>query len=307
MLHFAFDILRAAEAAAIASSHFVGCGDKNKADDAATTAMRRVLNEIPGFGAKIVIGEGKKDDAPGLFEGEIVGPSEVAWDIAVDPLDGTTQTAKGGPGAMSVIAVGCPNSFFATDAFYMKKVAYGPRLVNLLRREWCSLEGSLVNRNLDELLYLIVRSCEDREFTVCILDRPRHEEAIRTFRKNGWRVRLIQDCDVAAAIGTALPKSGIDLYYGIGGAPEGVLTAAALKCLGGHIEGMIVDDKTHEPIDGKVLRTNDLASGDVLFVATGVTEGHLLNGVRSGHKTNSIMTYSGTQRIHWIDGSNLSR
>jgi fructose-1,6-bisphosphatase/sedoheptulose 1,7-bisphosphatase-like protein len=309
MMHFAFDILRATEAAAVAASDFIGVGDKIQADHAATCAMRRVLNGISDFGARIVIGEGKKDDAPGLFEGEVVGQGDPHWDIAVDPLDGTSQTAKGGPGAMAVIAVGAYDHLFATDCFYMKKVAYGPRIVEAVRaiRQQRSLLMNLLMDDLEEFLYYINASptllCHGR-LTVCMLDRPRHEDAIKTFRKCGWRVRLIQDCDVSAAIGTALPNSGVDLYYGIGGAPEGVIAAAAMKCLGGHFEGILVDQKDYKPLDGRLLEIEDLAAGDVIFCATGVTDGHLLQGVRPKHKTHSVLMYSGTRRVYWIDAHN---
>lgn len=305
MMHFAFDILRATEAAAMAASDYIGCGDKIQADHAATGAMRRVLNGIEDFGAKIVIGEGKKDNAPGLFEGEVVGRDDPYWDIAVDPLDGTSQAAKGGPGAMSVIAVGGYDHLFATETFYMKKLAYGPRIVEAVRRirDYRALRMTLLD-DLEEFLHYVHAQFVATRLTVCLLDRPRHADAIKTFHKCGWRVRLVQDCDVSAAIGTAMPNSGVDLYYGIGGAPEGVIAAAAMKCLGGHFEGILVDDKEHKPIDGKLLQIEDLAAGDVIFCATGVTDGHLLRGVRPGHKTHSVLMYSGTKRVYWIDAHN---
>lgn len=304
MHHHAFDILRATEAAAIASAEFIGNGDKIAADHAATNAMRSVLNKIENFGARIVIGEGIKDGAPGLFEGEIVGTSGTPlWDIAVDPLDGTTQAAKGGPGAMSVIAVGRSNNLYATSDFYMLKMAYGHKLLRAVRDTQINWHLDPINLKtpLKDFLHYINSYCICQSLTVCILDRPRNAEFIETFRERKWKVRLIQDCDVSAAIATALPDSGVDLYYGIGGAPEGVIAAAAMKCLGGVHEGIIVDHKTYEPIDGKLLRTEDLAGGDVIFCATGVTDGHLLKGVRPGRKTNSVLMYSGTGRTYWID------
>lgn len=294
MMQFAFDILRATEAAAIAASKYIGAGDKEKADFAATTAMREVLNGIEDFGGQIVIGEGKKDNAPGLFEGETVGKSKIAWDIAVDPLDGTSQAAKGGSGAMSVIAVGGLNKLYATNDFYMLKIAYGPRLKKIIGN--CCVDHDL-QKMLSDMQYI------GETLTVCMLDRPRHTKYIEIFRQAGWRVRLIQDCDVSAAIATALPDSGVDLYYGIGGAPEGVIAAAALRCLGGIHEGIVIDHKTLEPVDGKVLKTEDLASGDVIFCATGVTSGHLLRGVKPGNKTNSVLMHSANQRLYWIDAS----
>jgi len=279
-----------------------------QADHAEVAAVRGGLNDIAAFGARIVIGEGKKDNAPGLFEGEVVGKDDPAWDIAVDPLDGTSQTAKGGPGAMSVIAVGAYDHFFATDCFYMKKMAYGPRIADAVRRirEYRGIRMSLLD-NLEEFLTYLQAQFEDERLTACLLDRPRHVDAIKTFHKCGWRVRLIQDCDVSAAIGTAIPDSGVDLYYGIGGAPEGVIAAAAMKCLGGHIEGVLVDHKDYKPVDGRLLRTEDLAKGDVIFCATGVTDGHLLDGVKPGHKTHSVLMYSGTRRVYWIDANNMNR
>lgn len=302
-MQFAFDILRATEAAAAAASEYVGAGDKERADFVATAAMRNVLNEIDSFGAQIVIGEGKKDNAPGLFEGEKVGKSETAWDIAVDPLDGTTQTAKGGPGAMSVIAVGGLNKLYATSDYYMLKIAYGPRLKKIMQKFQVDRARLFATLELEDMLYYIQSHFIGQTLTVSMLDRTRHAGCIDTFRKAGWRVRLIQDCDVSAAIATALPDSGVDLYYGIGGAPEGVIAAAAMKCLGGDHEGVVVDHKTLEPIDGKLLKTEDLASGDVIFCATGVTSGDLLQGVQPGRKTHSVLMYSVSQRTYWINAS----
>lgn len=303
MMQFAFDILRATEAAAAAASEYIGAGDKERADFVATCAMRNVLNEVEDFGAQIVIGEGKKDNAPGLFEGEKVGKAATAWDIAVDPLDGTTQTAKGGPGAMSVIAVGGLNKLYATSDFYMLKMAYGQRLKKVMREFWGDRQRLFVTRELEDMLYYTQAHFVGQTLTVCMLDRPRHARFIESFRKAGWRVRLIQDCDVSAAIATALPDSGVDLYYGIGGAPEGVIAAAAMKCLGGVHEGVVVDHKTLEPVDGKLLKTEDLAAGDVIFCATGVTDGHLLKGVQPGHKTHSVLMHSASQRTYWIDAA----
>lgn len=303
MMQFAFDILRATEAAAVAAFDHIGSGDKLAADHAATEAMRTVLNEVEDFGGQIVIGEGKKDNAPGLFEGEKVGKGDLAWDIAVDPLDGTSQTAKGGPGAMSVIAVGGLNKLYATSDFYMLKLAYGPKLKEIMGRCWGDKNRLFVTRDLKDMLYYTYEYFVGQKLTVCMLDRPRHAEFIKTFREAGWRVRLIQDCDVSAAIATALPDSGVDLYYGIGGAPEGVIAAAAMKCLGGVHEGVIVDHKTLEPVSGEILKTEDLAAGDVIFCATGVTDGHLLRGVQPGCKSHSVLMHSGSQRAYWIDAA----
>lgn len=283
LIELGFYLLHATQMAAVESSRWVGRGDKNAADQAAVDAMRSALADVPGAGV-VVIGEGEKDQAPMLYVGETIGPGEPLFDIAVDPLDGTTQTARGGPEAMSVIAVGRRGSLYPAPEFYMKKIAVGPapdgkppllsldwpipRLVESLTRQW--------GRPASEL-------------TVCLLDRPRHQEFIKEFRALGCRLRLIADCDVSAAIATALPDSPVDLYYGIGGAPEGVIAAAAMKCLGGYFEGQLVDEKG-TPTDGRVLTAEELAAGEVMVCATGVTTGSLLTGVKE--KQDEVVSHS---------------
>jgi fructose-1,6-bisphosphatase II len=264
------EIIRATEAAAIASSSWVGRGDKVAADNAATEAMAARLNSID-FAGKVVIGEGKKDGAPGLFTGDCLGlnwntKGTPIFDIAVDPLDGTTQTSKGGPEAMSVLAVGNEGSLLESEGWYMKKLAYGPKI------------KAKANINiLDTLKLTLLKAANALEkdiskLTVCVLDRPRHSSIILDLRLFGCRIKLIQDCDVSAAIATAIPDSGIDLYMGVGGAPEGVIGAAALKCLRGGFQGMMCDN-AGSVYDSKVLEMEDLAKGDVIFCATGVTDG----------------------------------
>lgn len=292
------EIIRATEAAAIAASKWVGRGDKIAADKAATDAMANRLN-IVNFAGKVVIGEGKKDNSPGLFTGDRVGTNWIEenaqiYDIAVDPLDGTTQTSKGGPEAMSVLAIGNESCLFESEGWYMKKLAYGPKIKNKTTLNLSDGINSIVYKSAQALEKNVER------VTVCLLDRPRHKNLIEELRNVGCRIKLIQDCDVSAAIATAIPESGIDLYMGIGGAPEGVIGAAALKCLRGDFQGKLCDN-TNFIEYGNVLGFEDLAKGDVLFCATGVTDGSLLKGVRwteRGPKTHSLLmrSESGTVR-----------
>lgn len=297
------EIIRATEAAAIAASEWVGRGDKLAADSAATSAMANRLNNI-AFAGKVVIGEGKKDGAPGLFTDDLLGLNWEAkgtpiYDIAVDPLDGTTQTAKGGPEAMSVLAIGNEGSLLKSEGWYMQKLAYGPKLkthadLNISDRLFITLSktAKTLGKDISKL-------------TVCVLDRPRHNHMIVELRTFGCRIKLIQDCDVSAAIATAIPDSGIDLYMGVGGAPEGVIGAAALKCLRGGFQGIMCDN-SGATYDTKVLEMEDLAKGDVSFCATGVTDGSLLKGVRwtgTGPKTHSLLMRSESGTVRWIETS----
>lgn len=302
MRNLNLEMVRVTEGAAIAAAAFVGCGDKIAADLAATEAMRERLAKID-FQGRVVIGEGKKDNAPGLFRGDKVGKdlAENEYDIAVDPLDGTTPTSKGGNEAMSVIAVGNKNAFLETEEWYMWKLAYGPTIVRNLTKQECHVEllsGS--DADLSHLINLLTKAANKHisKFTVCILDRPRHDSIITTLRKIGCRIKLIQDCDVSAAIATAMPESGIDVYLGIGGTPEGVLGAAALKCLGGCFQGKSCEQSN------TIYTTEELAKGDVIFCATGVTDGSLLKGVRwtssAGPITHSILMRSESGTVRFI-------
>ncbi|HTL70777.1 MAG TPA: fructose-bisphosphatase class II family protein [Candidatus Eisenbacteria bacterium] len=288
------DIVRVTEAAAIAASAWVGSGDKKAADKAATDAMRSRLNGID-FKGRVVIGEGIKDESAGLFAGETVGSerSLKVYDLAVDPIEGTRPTAHSGPEALSVMAVAEKGALFSTSEFYMNKFAYGPEIA---RKTILSITDPL-----EKTIRLVSKATgkEPRRIMVCLLDRPRHEPLVAELRGLGVRIKLIQDCDVSAAIAACLPESGIDLLCGIGGAPEGILTACAIKCLRGEFQAQIVHkDGSVEP---RILSLDDLVSGECVFSATGITDGSLLRGVRytpQGPVTNSIFmrSASGTVR-----------
>ncbi len=297
MLSNGFAFLRATQSAAIAASQFIGSGNKLAIDGAATDAMRLQLNGA-AFRGEIVVGEGEKDNAPGLFKGEIVGKctSNEIYDIALDPIDGTSPAAKMGPEAMSVVAVGDTNHLFPAPSFYMKKLAVGPLVAQ---------QGKInLNWDLDHIVYQLAIYLKKPidEVTVCLLDRPRHEVFIKEFRRVGCKVKLIADCDVSGAIATALHSSPVDLYYGIGGAPEGVIAAAAMKCLGGYFEGMLVE-QDGTPLESNIYESEELAKGEVLFCATGVTTGSMLRGVkkkRSETTCHSVLMHYPTKNIHWV-------
>ncbi len=292
------DMVRVTEAAAIAASAWIGSGDKKAADKAATDAMRSRLNAID-FAGNIVIGEGIKDESAGLFAGERVGIAKgndiKVYDIAVDPIEGTRPTANSGPEATSVLAVAEKGALLSTSAFYMNKLAYGPAIAN---RTKLSITDPL-SRTID----LVSKATEkDRtKIVVCLLDRPRHEKIIAELRALGVRIRLIQDCDVSAAIASCLPDSGIDLLYGIGGSPEGVITACAIKCLRGDFQSQIVNkDGSVAP---KVYSMEDVVKGPCAFAATGITSGSLLRGVRytpEGPATNSVFMRSISGTVRWL-------
>lgn len=277
------EIARVTERAAVAAALWRGRGDEKAADQAAVDAMRRELNKMHIAG-RIVIGEGERDMAPMLFIGEEVGTGEgPGVDIALDPLEGTTICAKNLPNALTVIAVAAKGSLLNAPDVYMEKIAIGPGYppgVVSLRRS--------ASENLTALAE--VKGVPVSQVTACILDRPRHAQLIEEIRALGAAIRLIGDGDVAGVIHTTDPEeTGIDVYMGIGGAPEGVLAAAALRCMGGQMEGRLqlnTNEKraraeemgVHDPY--RVYTLDDLASGDVIFAATGVTDGNLLNGVR---------------------------
>ncbi len=280
--NLALELVRVTEAAALAAARWVGKGEKESADGAAVDAMRLLLDTVPMDGI-VVIGEGEKDEAPMLFNGERIGdgsPPEV--DIAVDPLEGTRLTARGMPSALAVIALSERGTMFDPGpCVYMEKLAGGPEIADLL--------------SLEEPLPDVVRKVAERKGTdpgdvsVVVLDRPRHEERIAALREVGARVRLITDGDVSAALFAVSGEGGVDLLWGIGGTPEGVISAAAIKCLGGQILGRLWprdDDERKAALDAgydldEVLDADRLVSGDdVFFAATGVTDGELLQGVR---------------------------
>jgi len=269
--NLALELIRVTETAALAAAPWVGRGQKDLADKAAVEAMRKMINTVDMAGV-VVIGEGEKDNAPMLHNGESVGNQEgPACDVAVDPIDGTSLTANGMNGAISVIALAPRGTMYdPKTSFYMNKIVTGPQAANVI-----DITATTAH-NITAVAKAKNLSISD--ITVVVLNRPRHEQLIKEIRECGARIRLIQDGDVAAAIETARPNTGIDLLMGIGGTPEGVITAAAMICLGGAIQGQLhIDGKGSGPI----LMTRDLVnSDDVFLAATGITDGELIKGIR---------------------------
>ena len=309
--NLAMEIMRATEAAALAAGRWMGRGDKNAADGAAVEAMRVVLSSVRMEGV-VVIGEGEKDEAPMLFNGEQIGDgSPPSMDIAVDPVDGTTLTSLGRGGAIAVIAMSERGSMFDPGpCVYMDKIAAGPAAIDVIDI------NAPVKANLEAVAKALGEKVSD--VTAVILDRERHTDIIRECREAGARIRLIPDGDVAGAISVAWRNSGNDILFGVGGTPEGVISACALKALGGTIQGKLWprnDEERTAALDAgydldKTLLLDDLVSGDdVFFAATGITDGELLRGVRywgEGAGTQSLVmrSKSGTIRIieaqhHW--------
>ncbi|MBI3312653.1 MAG: fructose-bisphosphatase class II family protein [Candidatus Omnitrophica bacterium] len=294
------DLVRVTEAAAIAASAWVGSGDKESADKAATEAMRERFNQTD-FSGRIVIGEGKKDNSYGLYAGEKVGKlaenkNLLPYELAVDPIDGTRPTVTSGPEAISVLAVAKEGALFSTEEFYMDKLAYGPEIAS---KTTLQLKDP-ISKNIKLISYATGK--ELSKIVVCLLDRPRHEHIIKELRGLGVRIKLIQDCDISGAIATCLPDSGIDLLCGIGGAPEGVITACAMKCLKGGFQGQVVTKDLKVP-DPKVYSINELVQGECAFAATGITNGSLLRGVRftsQGPVTNSVFMRSESHTVRWL-------
>jgi fructose-1,6-bisphosphatase II len=305
--NLALEGVRITEAAALASARLMGRGDRIAADQAATEAMRGALNDLDVEG-EVVIGEGERDEAPVLYVGERVGRAgsgALVVELALDPLEGTKLCATGAANAISVIAMGPKGSLLRAPDTYMEKIAVGPEAcgaVDLTRP---------VTANLRAVADALGKYVED--LTVVILDRPRHEQLIREVREAGARIRLIGDGDVSAAINTCLPDTGIDLLVGIGGAPEGIISAAALRCMGGDMQGRLRyrNDAERERaramgIDDveKVFRIDELARGDVMFASTGVTNGDFLKGVRftgDGARTHSVVMRSRTGTVRYIE------
>jgi fructose-1,6-bisphosphatase II len=301
--NLALELVRVTEAGALAASRLVGRGDKEAADQAAVDAMRHMLRSVQMDGV-VVIGEGEKDEAPMLYNGEHIGNGQPpAVDIAVDPLEGTTLTAKGMPSALSVIALADRGSMFDPGpCVYMEKLAGGPDIADLLDLDVGIAEviGRVAER----------RGKSPGDVMVVVLDRPRHEEGIKAIRDAGARVRLISDGDVSAALLAVSERSPVDLLWGVGGTPEGVISAAAIKCLGGQLVGRLWprdDEERQAALDAgydleRQLRVDDLvASDDCFFSATGVTDGDVLQGVRfgAGHATTESLVMrsrSGTVR-----------
>lgn len=301
--NLALELVRVTEAAAMAAARWVGRGDKNGADAAAVNAMRQLIGSVSMNGV-VVIGEGEKDDAPMLFNGERVGDGTgPEADVAVDPIDGTTLTAKGMANAIAVIAVAERGAMFDPSAvFYMEKLVVG--------RE--AAEDIDINAPIEHNLRAVARAQGERveDLTVCILDRPRHEDLVARIRAAGARIKFITDGDVAGAIMAARDGTGVDMLVGIGGTPEGIITACAITCLGGTIQARLWprdDDERRKALDAghdldRVLTTTDLVTGDnIFFCATGITDGELMEGVRytpDGPTTHSIVmrSKSGTIR-----------
>ena len=304
--NLALEVVRVTEAAALSASRLMGRGDEKAADQAAVDAMRQALNGLSIDGT-VVIGEGERDEAPMLYIGEKVGSGDgPKIDIALDPLEGTTITAKGGANALAVIAMAESGNFLNAPDVYMDKIAVGPGLPE----DVVSLDAG-PEKNLKELAK--ARRCEIEDLLVCILDRPRHAELIAKTRAAGARIMLITDGDVSGVIATAQPDSGVDIYMGSGGAPEGVLAAAALRCIGGQMQGRLLfrneDEKARAARWGikdlnRVYKMLDLAKGNVMFAATGVTTGPMLKGVRrfaGGAITHSLVMRSKTRTVRYIE------
>lgn len=304
--NLALELVRVTEAGALASGRWVGRGDKEGGDGAAVDAMRQLVSSVSMRGV-VVIGEGEKDEAPMLYNGEQVGNGNgPEVDFAVDPVDGTTLMAKGMPNAISVLAVAERGAMFDPSAvFYMEKIAVGPDYADAIDIT------APVAENIARIAKIKKGSSSD--VTVCVLDRPRHLELMQQIRDTGARIRLISDGDVAGAIAAARPDSGTDILIGTGGTPEGIIAAAAMRCMGGALQGRLAptdDTERQKAVDAghdldRILNTTDLVSGEnVFFTATGVTDGDLLRGVRysgGGAYTQSIVMRSKSGTVRMID------
>lgn len=305
--NLALEVVRVTEAAAIASARLMGRGDQHGADRAAVEAMRRAFDGVAIRG-EVVIGEGERDEAPMLFIGEKVGrwrEGDPAIEIAVDPLEGTNLCASGGPNALSVIAMGEEGRLLRAPDVSMEKIAAGPRARGAIALDRTPTE------NVTAVARALGRELGD--VTVVVLDRPRHAALVAELRAAGARVKLIPDGDVAAAIATCVPESGVDLLMGTGGAPEGVLGAAALRCMGGDLRGRLVFSNDVERARAtamgvgdlaRIMTAEELAGGDVMFAATGVTSGDFLRGVRfteGGARTSSVVMRSRTGTVRYLD------
>ncbi|MGY8963755.1 MAG: class II fructose-bisphosphatase [Rhodospirillales bacterium] len=304
--NLALETVRVTEAAALSASRLMGRGDEKAADQAAVDAMRQALNSL-NIQGEVVIGEGERDEAPMLYIGEKVGAGEgPKVDIALDPLEGTTITAKGGPNALAVIAMAEAGNFLNAPDVYMDKIAIGP-----------GLPAGIVDidNTPEENLKALAshKKCDVSDLVACILDRPRHEDLMARVRESGARIMLISDGDVSGVIATAEPESGVDIYIGSGGAPEGVLAAAALRCIGGQMQSRLLfrneDEKARarkwgiEDLDKKYSML-DMAKGNVMFAATGVTSGAMLRGVRrfaGGAVTHSLVMRSKSGTVRYVE------
>ncbi|HWX48087.1 MAG TPA: class II fructose-bisphosphatase [Roseomonas sp.] len=304
--NLALELVRVTEAAALAASAWIGRGDKNAADGAAVDAMRKAFDTVDISGT-VVIGEGEMDEAPMLYIGEKIGAGGPEVDIAVDPLEGTNICATGGPNSIATLAVAEKGGFLHAPDIYMNKIAVGPDLpagvVDL---------DATPGENLRELAR--AKKVEINDLVVCILGRDRHKDIIKACREAGARIMLIPDGDVAGVIAVSQPNTGVDLYLGSGGAPEGVLAAAALRCIGGQMQGRLLYEDDTQIARAKEMGLSDphrkfgvqdMARGEVMFAATGVTGGPMLHGVRrSGTRayTHSIVMRSKTGTVRYIEG-----
>ena len=304
--NLALEVVRVTEAAALAASLQMGRGDERMADQVAVDAMRNALNSLDIAGT-VVIGEGERDEAPMLFIGEEVGTGNgPKIDIALDPLEGTTITAKGLTNSLAVIAMAEHDGFLNSPDVYMDKIAVGGGLPDGV----VDIDNA-PKENLESLAN--AKGVEVEDIVACILDRPRHEELINKVREAGARIMLIMDGDVSGVMATSEENSGVDIYLGSGGAPEGVLAAAALRCIGGQMQGRLIfrndDERMRAERCGitdfdRKYELLDLASGDVMFAATGVTKGTMLDGVRrfsGGAKTHSLVMRSKTGTVRYVE------
>ncbi|OYV38541.1 MAG: fructose-bisphosphatase class II [Rhodospirillales bacterium 20-64-7] len=303
--NLALELVRVTEAAGIAASRWIGLGRKNEADGAAVEAMRKAFDTVAIDGT-VVIGEGEMDEAPMLYIGEKVGQGGPAMDIAVDPLEGTTITAKGAANALATVALAEHGNFLHAPDIYMEKIAVGGGLPDGV----VSLDAPIAE-NLRNLAR--AKQIDIAELMICTLDRDRHEELIAKIREAGARITLIGDGDVAGVIATAQPGTGIDMFVGSGGAPEGVLAAAALRCIGGQMQGKLLFEDQGQ-IDrargmgitdaNRIYDVTEMAKGDVMFAATGVTNGQMLRGVqrvRAGAITHSIVMRSKSGTVRFVE------
>ncbi len=316
-----FDFVRATEAAALNSLKWLGRGDKEAADAAASDAIRGMF-DLMNICGEVVIGEGIKDNAPGIFKGEQLGtwrPGTPQFDIALDPIDGTTNISKGAPNSISCIAAATPEegvkvALRDVPSFYMTKLSFGPRVIQHMQRNGAKLS---LEAPMAETLGTVARAVEKRvqDLVVMMLDRPRHQEMVEQIRRAGASLRMIGDGDIAAAMAPALPDSGVDLYLGIGGSPEAVLAAAGIKCLGGDMLCQMWprDDKERESLlqevsedeISRIFTADDLANGkNIVFCATGISDSALLRGVRSQGAsiaiTHSILMRAKSRTVRFI-------
>ncbi|MBN2045183.1 MAG: class II fructose-bisphosphatase [Anaerolineales bacterium] len=304
--NLALELVRVTEAAALMAAHFMGRDDKEAADQAAVDAMRYLLNSVE-MEATVIIGEGEKDEAPMLFNGEVLGKGGgLQLDLAVDPIDGTRPLAQGRPNSIATVAAAPAGTMYDPGPFvYMDKIAVGPGAKGAINIEWP------VEANLNAIARALGKRM--RDLTVIILDRPRHADLVARIRKAGPRIRFIDDGDVAAALMTSWPDSGIDVLLGVGGTPEGVIAACALSAMGGEIQGKLFARNEGEKQKGiemgydfdKVITMDDLVSSDdVFFAATGITDGELMDGVRyhsNGATTESIVVRGETGTVRFIE------